>query len=165
GGTVVQGFRLADCCHGALNANLPVQTNPGEQQGGPCIFFKLPRLAAAVVCIENEPAVVEVLEQHGTDIRHLICTSGGQRHGIGFQNTCLAGILEPILELHYRVVIQLFPVQPFAFKVPTHIADVHTASPFAVTVKGSVTSGEDNGFSGRCQAWLTKAGPRGYAWW
>src|SRR5690554_4285033 len=127
GGEVFQGFRLADLFHRPLNTYLTVQADPGKQQRCLGVLLQFQCLAAAVIGVEHKAPVIEVFQQHGAQVRHLVGTGGGQRHSVGLKNTCGAGIFKPGLELQNRVVVQVFAIQPFTFKIPTHIADVHTA--------------------------------------
>src|SRR6056297_2693125 len=125
---VAQGLSLAHFFNGALDPYLSVQSDPGEQQGRLGVFLHLPGLPTAVVGVEDKTLAVEVLQQYRAQVRHAIPSGGCQRHGVGFENACLPGVLKPALELPDRITVQRIAIQPLALEITTHIADVHNSS-------------------------------------
>src|SRR5690554_4989336 len=161
GGEVFQGFRLADLFHRPLNTYLTVQADPGKQQRCLGVLLQFQRLAAAVVGVEHEAPVIEVFQQHGTQVRHLVGTGGGQRHALGSRIPAVRASSNQAWNCKTGSSFRCSRSSPSLSKSRRISPMSILLSPLGCT--GSVTSCEDIGFSAGCQVWLTKTGARRYA--
>ena len=70
--------------------------------GGELLTF-----AAVEVGVEAEAASVDAAEQHHARRRSAVGRAGRDDHGVGLQLTVLPGVVEPTLELHERVGVEV----------------------------------------------------------
>ena len=80
------GILWCDVIDHALDANLPLERLPEEQQAGPGLVGDFPALARKGIGVENESFGIETLAQHDARGRTAACVRGCQRHGGRFRH-------------------------------------------------------------------------------
>jgi hypothetical protein len=91
----------------ALDPDLTLQLAPPEDQGRPRIGGQFGALAALVVGVEAEAALVEPAQQDHPGRRPAVRGRGGQGHGGRFKQAGPLGLLEPAPELDHRIGVDL----------------------------------------------------------
>ena len=56
---------------------------------------ELAALGALVIRVEDEPVLVEILQQHHADIGQAVRVDGGERHGVRIVRLALLGLEKP----------------------------------------------------------------------
>jgi len=102
-GEVLVRLSVADALHRPLDAHLPPERVPVEEQGRMRVRVQLAALAAAVAGVEGEPVLVGALQQHHADRRRPSALGGGQRHCVGSPDPRRLGLGVPAAELVQRV--------------------------------------------------------------
>ena len=87
----------------ALDPDLTVQPVPPEEERRLGVAAQLHRLAAFQIGVEDEPAGIEVLEQHHAQRGLAVRSDRGQGHGVGLVDLPGQGVVEPAPELRQRV--------------------------------------------------------------
>src|SRR5262249_2933386 len=87
----------------ALEPDLAIQRLPqhGERRAG--ILSELAALAALVVRVEGDAALVDALEQHEAHRRRAVGGCRGERHGLGLDDARGDGALVPLAEKGERI--------------------------------------------------------------
>src|SRR6266568_1002862 len=111
GAEVRLGLVAAHPLDGTLDADLSHLRRPPEDQRDGGVAGQLVRLAAAVVRVEDEPALVEALEQDHPSRGPAARARGRQRHGGGLDQVGRLGLREPVPELHDRVGVDMGLIQ------------------------------------------------------
>src|SRR5436190_2121143 len=94
----------------AFDADLAPEGVPVDEERRARVRLELPALAARVVRVEDEPLLVEALEQHHPQGRLPLARRGRERRRLGRAHDG-PRLLEPALELPQRVGVQLAPPQ------------------------------------------------------
>src|SRR5438132_13139949 len=107
GPEVLLGLAGGDSLHPAVRPNLPAKRVPIEDQRGARVLGQLTRLAALVVGVEDEPAVVHALQQHHPGRWDTVGSRGGERHRVGLRDPRLLGQPVPAPELGQGVGVEV----------------------------------------------------------
>src|SRR6185436_15358696 len=120
------GLRGSDFFHSAVDAHLPLEVRPEEQQAGARAPAELLTFAAEVVGIKDESASLDALQQH--DACRWSARGGhrGEGHRVGQRQLGAQRIFEPALELTQRIGVGLHFRQPGAHVFLAQIRDVHS---------------------------------------
>src|SRR6185436_15010103 len=120
------GLRGSDFFHNAVDAHLPLEVRPEEQQAGARAPVELSTFAAEVVGIKDESALLDALQQHDARRRSTRGGHGGEGHRVGQRQLGAQRIFEPALELTQRIGVGLHFRQPGAHVFLAQIRDVHS---------------------------------------
>ncbi len=97
-GEIGVGLGVGHPAHLAAHPHLAAERFPVEQQGGPGMGFQLAPLGAFQVGVEDEPAIIDALQQHHPDVRQPVRIDRGHGHGIGVVRLLLRGLAQPLHE-------------------------------------------------------------------
>jgi hypothetical protein len=93
-----------------------------EEQRDARIALDLAPLAALVARVENEAALVEVLQQHDARRRPAVAGHGRERHRVRLVQLGGERLLEPTGELPVRIALDVRLVERFAHVLPAKAA-------------------------------------------
>src|SRR5687768_7490681 len=113
---------LAHLLHGAADAHLPLDRRPEEQQRRAAVLRQLARLAAVVVRVEHEAALVNALKEHRAGRRVAVGRGSGQGHRVRI-DLQLPRLSEPPRELPEWIGIRLGLAERLALVLATEIGE------------------------------------------
>src|SRR5262245_36510370 len=106
-------FHGTDALDDTIDAHLPLDGRPEEQQARAACGLHLARLPALIVRVEDVAAIVDPLEQHRSHGGPAVRRRGRQRHrrriGLG-----VTDLFEPVRELTHRIGIRVHLAERFA---------------------------------------------------
>jgi hypothetical protein len=98
GAEVGVAFSGADPGDGALDADLPFERVPEEDQRGLRVGEQVVAFAAFVVGEEDEAAFIKRAEQDDAAVGHAVGRGGAERHGVGLVELGGDGRIHPFAE-------------------------------------------------------------------
>ncbi len=105
-GEICVGLRRRDVLDASLDANLPAERIPVEEERSARVLLELASLAARRMRVEHETRVVEALDEHHAHRRCTVCARRRERRRLRHAHGANC-ILEPPAELDDRIVIQV----------------------------------------------------------
>lgn len=108
----------------ALDGHLPLEGDPGEEEGDLGVLGDLSGFTAFEVGEEDEAAGVPVFEEDGAGGGTEVGADGGGDHGIGFGDAGLAGLFEPETELFEGIVVEFEFVEVAESVIGAHAGQV-----------------------------------------
>src|SRR4051812_23850340 len=101
------GLLASHPSHSALDGDLTLHCNPGEQQGRARIGLELTAFAALIVRVENKSTPVAPFEKDGARGGSPIPGNGRQRHRVRLNDFRGFRLLKPSLELTKWIFFQI----------------------------------------------------------